>query len=180
MIEKYLDLQRRLYEIDPQSFEPKARKQNTSERGLSSTKASNNRNINRSINRLTAKLNKIQRDILFDESEAKRKWAVSQVALSREAAERRRLGIRDNRDLEKRITTTDAPIRAEVQKDDDGDADMLGGLFTAITDLTSDISTESGTIGSDGTAEAVVKVRDFGKWTGVSPRKVFEEACRTR
>lgn len=126
--------------------------------------------MNRTIDRLIVKLNKIKADILFDASEASRRWADCQVDLAREAADRRRLGIRDGID----------PNQAEALDNDEDNADMLEGLFDSLPASTNGLGVRAEGTGSEGLGKELVNIRDFGKWTGLSPRRILEEACKSR
>ena len=167
-----------MYKLDPKLVERKWRHQNGSKSGTYATTA-RDANINRTINRLTARLEKIQKDILFDENEAERRWAESQIALSKESAERRRLGIREETSIDQRTSPIDGPLRDDESKDQDND-DMLGNLFVDHSVSNGEASKGAHIIDADGTGGEVVAIRDFGKWTGMNPRRVFEEACKAR
>ena len=58
---------------------------------------------------------------------------------------------------------------------DDGDGDILSGMFDALPGVSQSSDVEDGDGNSNG-----VTVRDFGKLTGMNPKRVLEEACRAR
>lgn len=182
LIEKYLGLQRRLYEISPALFET----------GHKSQKAGKNpKNTRRNpgakedpvITRLAAKLNRIQADILFDEDEATRQWAEIHIDLVREAADRNRLGLRHSDGVDQPKSPTRSALNAGDRKapeSGEGVDEMLGGLFASPPESSTDPSAGvSGAVTLESVGDTVKK-RDFGKWTGLSPRRVFEEACKSR
>lgn len=70
-------------------------------------------------------------------------------------------------------------ITAEILAQDD-ESDGLADLFANLP--TEEVDKETGRTstvvhGPDGVK---ITIRDFGKWTGVSPMRALEEACRSR
>lgn len=179
LIEKYLSLQRRLFEIDPESFEPIRPKQKS---GKERTNFIKNK-PNTAIMRLTRKLNKIKSDVLFDEDVAKHRWAEIHADLAREASDRRRLDIRNADGSEQPKTpqtlTADASKTASPGNEEDSNC-MLGELFSGLPDSTTDPATGASGLSSTEPGGSTVKIKDYGRWTGMSPRRIFEEACKSR
>lgn len=144
--------------------------------------------------RLEAKLRRIEGDVLFDKFAAEQQWKAKRVTLEKElAAVKRELvdlvaesadsGAANqqnavNEDVNEEAERIAAEILADF--DDDDDADGIGGLFDSLPQNEVDETT--------GKAQTVITsadgiktvIRDFGKWTGVSPRRTLEEACRSR
>ncbi|PNY29573.1 ATP-dependent RNA helicase DHX29, partial [Tolypocladium capitatum] len=146
------------------------------------------------IAKLEAKLNKIETDILFDKIMAEQKWKVERVVLERRlAATKRESQPATSREAKKSEQPADSEssdggdVAAEAERmaaeilaeDSDSDGD-LAGLFASLPQHEVDPTTgktQTVVSSSDGTRFVL---RDFGKWTGVSPRRVLEEACRSR
>ena len=144
--------------------------------------------------KLQQRLKKIESDALFDQYSADVKWLEQRNQLLQERNERRKLRLDEERkvsapptsspDEPTEASTTDkvmAEAEADAQKlldeiDDDDDAGW-GAMFGEPTESTSEDNKLP-----DGTdaPKTSVTIRNFGKITGISPRRVFEEACRSR
>lgn len=175
LLPKFLELQTKLYDLRPELFDqPKKGKKSGSQQA-------NVTIDDPQVARLQRKLASIENDVLFDRDEAEYRWREKLDDLRREAAFSRRV----SRDEE-----NGAPVESEVKKpdeasteaessaglmDDNGDtADLLGDMFQ-----TEEPILETGII-TEELKKASVTMRDFGKWTGLSPRRVLEETCRSR
>ncbi|KAI9762546.1 MAG: hypothetical protein M4579_000349 [Chaenotheca gracillima] len=151
---------------------------------------------------LQRRLQKIESDILFDQDEADRAWPQRKIDLDIEQAHLKKarsvekdstvpgdpqgLADRERQDNED-IAAPEIFMKAEAQAKEDletpelseGD-EMLGGLFPDNPD-SSPVSTNQPVDASTPNSQGVeMTIRDFGKWTGISPRRVLEEACRSR
>jgi ATP-dependent RNA helicase DHX29 len=83
----------------------------------------------------------------------------------------------DDGDVNNEAERIAAEILAEVNDDDEDD---IGGLFASLPQNEVDASTgESRTVVNSSDGSQIV-IRDFGKTTGISPRRALEEACRSR
>ena len=174
LVEKYLGLQKRLFEIDPEYCNHKTKGSKESKKTIHVPAPNHDRRMTQTIARLTAKLDKIKADILFDEGEAERRWEESRIDLAKEVAERRRLGTRDVAVSSRQTPSAGRLNPVDALKDDEVAPEMLAGLFTDQSVSTNDPDA----VGSGG--GEVVHVRDFGKWSGLSPRRILEEACKSR
>jgi ATP-dependent RNA helicase DHX29 len=145
--------------------------------------------------RLEAKLTKIKGDVLFDAYAAEQQWLAIRIPLEKELAEARKA-------FDMQLTKETAPsassptldevrgdggtndeaerIAAEILAEGEGSDDGIEGLFDSLPQAEVDpVTGQSQTVISS--ADGVkVFIRDFGKWTGVSPRRILEEACRSR
>ncbi|KAK4098376.1 P-loop containing nucleoside triphosphate hydrolase protein [Parathielavia hyrcaniae] len=135
---------------------------------------------------LLAKLDRVEKDVLFDKHVAEQQWRAKRIVLEKEYAaakeeERKRAA------AETPLAPTDSDdinaeaerIAAEVLEDDDDDQ-ALADLFSSLPVSEVDpVTGKTNTVvnGADGSR---VVVRDFGKWTGVTPMRALEEACRSR
>jgi len=142
---------------------------------------------------LLAKLDRIEKDILFDKHVAENQWRAMRIVLEKDHAAVKKQKAQEEKSEEETaagkvndVNGADvinaeaeriaAEILAENSDDDQGLADMFASLPVNEVDP---ITGRSSTVmhGSDGTK---VTIRDFGKWTGVSPMRALEEACRSR
>lgn len=200
LVSNHLRLRARLYELQPREVRMTAssKTSKTSKQKPSKNTARTHPPVSAKALKLQKALQKIESDILFDQVEADRQWTEKRNLIEQEESARRRMGLVSSKNsgtTSENDTITALPSKpdgkapteaqnldptsGESSEGEDGD-DMLGELFAALpqseTDSTTGVSgmvTES----ADGTRTAV---RDFGKWTGLSPRRVLEEACRSR
>ena len=181
LVTKYLGLQSRLHEISPELTEVDVRRQRRAKSKQLVVKGNLDPSTTRTIERLTAKINQIRSDLLFDADEADSRWAEVRIDLAQEAAERKRLGIRNDGEQQKFVPSILSSSKLEESSNDDDDTDgMLGGFFASLPDTATDPSTGlsiMSTLSQEGTE---IEIRNFGKWTGMSPRRVLEEACKAR
>ena len=180
MVEKYLELQTRLYELNPSPPKRNQRGKVNTSITLEDRQKASVPGRDRKILRLTSRLNQITSDVLFDEAEAKQRWQNVQIDLFNEAAERKRMGIVDGSKLSLRGSVRPLPSESNEMphnaESDDTD-DMMDGLFDGLPDID---ATDAGKLSAKESSGKTVEIRDFGKWTGLSPRRVFEEAIRSR
>ncbi|KAK2615568.1 hypothetical protein N8I77_002314 [Diaporthe amygdali] len=158
------------------------------------------------VAKLLAKIDRIEKDPLFDAGLARIQWESKRIELEREYAEAKRL--KDDAKTPPKAAEgeqceqdTTPPLGQDDDDDDDDDeitreakkmaADMLAqdeseedqalsDLFAALPTNEVDATTgKTSTVmtNSDGSK---VTIRDFGKWSGMNPMRVLEEACRSR
>ena len=180
LVAKYLELQSRLHEISPELTEIDARRR----RGKSKHSVSNDNSdpaSKRKTERLMAKINKIKSDLLFDEDKANMRWAEIHIDLAQETAERKRLGIGNNGEKQEARPTVRSNANLAESNDGDDDADgILGGFFNSIPETATDPATGLSIMSIASQEGNNVEIREFGRWTGLSPRRVLEEACKAR
>ncbi|KAK4168268.1 putative ATP-dependent RNA helicase [Cladorrhinum sp. PSN259] len=143
---------------------------------------------------LLAKLDKVQKDVLFDKYVAEEHWNTKKITLEKEyaaakAEEKKKQAAEESAatpaaeassekaDINEEAERIAAEVLAEQPSDDDG---ALADLFSSLpVNEVDPLTGKSQTVmnGIDGTK---VVIRDFGKWTGVSPLRILEEACRAR
>ena len=181
LVARYLELQARLYEISPELTENDARRQRRG-KGKHPVIDGNTDSCRKpSIERLRAKINKIKSDLLFDEDKANSRWEDIRIDLAQEAAERKRLGIRNDVEQQKVTPTLRSSTNLAGPNDEDDDSDgMVGGFFSSLPDTAKDPATGLSIMSITSQEGSNVEIRDFGKWTGMSPRRVLEEACKAR
>ncbi|KAK2012707.1 helicase associated domain-containing protein [Colletotrichum eremochloae] len=145
------------------------------------------------LDKLRAKINRIDKDVLFDKFAAEQQWRTQKVALEKEiAAARKQKSIEEaqkeaDRGIEEPVASCDGDVNDEAERiaaeilaqgEDDEDGG-LSDLFANLPVTEVDAAGKSSTVlnGADGVK---ITIRDFGKWTGVSPMRALEEACRAR
>ena len=181
LMRKYLQLQSRLHEINPELTEVDDRRQWGSKGKRPFVNGNTDSLSIRKIGRLSTRISKIKSDILFDEDTANHKWAEIRLNLVQEAAERKRLNIMNDGPQQKAIPTVRSNAKSAASKNDDHDMDdMLGGFFSGLPDTVTDSVTGLSVMSMTNEEGNNLEIRDFGKWTGMSPRRVLEEACKAR
>lgn len=139
--------------------------------------------------RLESKLTRIESDVLFDKFLADQQWRTEKIALEKEIGAAKKQAkleqaAASNGNKEKGAVDDDinneaeriaAEILAETNDDDD-----LAGLFASLPKNEVDPSTNKMQTVVTSKEGVRIVIRDFGKWTGINPRRVLEEACRSR
>ncbi|KAL9582317.1 MAG: hypothetical protein Q9212_003364 [Teloschistes hypoglaucus] len=179
MTEKYVTLQTRLYGMQPNLNIAESR---TTMNGQTALRSNVGEDVRSQVARIQRKLERLKGDILFDKSDAEHQWAERRNQLAKAAAERRRLRLDENTGLEastarRHENTVAAAIQDGQSSDgseDDDAAEALGDFFSGLPDGPSDSPSAMSVTNS------AAKLRDFGRWTGVSPRRTLEEACKAR
>ncbi|RAK95135.1 putative ATP dependent RNA helicase, partial [Aspergillus ibericus CBS 121593] len=174
LVPKYLELQARLYGLRPELFDqPKKGKKG----GRKPTGADVQ---DPQIARLQRKIASIENDVLFDRYEAEYKWSEKLDDLRKEAAFVRRSQpaekpVPDDAGNQEQLDEKTAePEDAMPLLDNEENTDLLGDMFQDEEPVL-----EIGVITAE-LNKASIKIRDFGKWTGLSPRRVLEETCKAR
>ncbi|KAF0316525.1 ATP dependent RNA [Colletotrichum asianum] len=185
LVPAYLETKAKLFEIE--------RNQQGRKRQKNSKRSGNEDDEKKA--KLRAKLDRIEKDVLFDKFPAEQQWKAQKIVLERELAEARKQSAQE-KDVKEPGTDTEQPavssdgdvndeatriageILAEGGSDDDGDS-ALADLFANLPVTEVDATGKSSTVvnGADGVK---ITIRDFGKWTGVTPMRALEEACRAR
>lgn len=147
------------------------------------------------IAKAEAKLKRIADDVLFDKFVGEQEWRKQRIAAEKEigtakkeqGAKKEEIPELASNDAPEEEPTSDGGINDEAQRiaaeilaEGSGDEDDLGGLFDSLPQHEVDEATgKAQTVVTSSDGQKVV-IRDFGKWTGVSPRRALEEACRSR
>lgn len=140
--------------------------------------------------KLIRKMRRIEDDVLFDRYIADQHWETRRIQLEKDAATDRRAleAIQDSSEDSQTLVDSDdevsreaAKIGAAMLEETGSDDDIaLSELFASLpVDEVDPVTGKSSTVinGKDGVK---VTIQDFGKWTGVSPTRVLEEACKAR
>ena len=188
LLATYMRTKVKLYEVDPSSVDSVGKGKKAGKGGKIANSALET--LSPGVRKLKQKLQKIEADVLFDKQEAEMQWETKKVELLREAGERKKLQLHEQATSEEHLTseridrkangTANPSDEAErlgtelLMETEDGDDDLLGGMFDALPGI-SELPPKA-----DGTPAQQVKVRDFGRLTGINPKRVLEEACKAR
>ena len=134
----------------------------------------------RRVNKLNQKLQQIRRDPLFDEREADAEWSVNFLELQAVQQHHLRAAAGRRHQKKKIITqeTSDVPVESNETSSHTGQADegitdgILGGIFGDSEDVQ--------TPPIQSVDESSVRLLDLGKWSGLPPKRLLEEVCKTR
>lgn len=185
VLSRYLELKMRLYKRRPDLTLPNLR---AAKALRAKAAAATDNGIDSATRRLLNRLKKIESDILFDQEEAEEKWVALRISLLKEDAARKKLGIGDESSSRPKIVNgarnpeagLSEPIDDIAAADNEDLSIDLGDLFTGLPECKVDDATGlSGMVSTEADGK-LVTVRNFGKWSGISPRRVFEEACKAR
>ncbi|KAI3554166.1 helicase associated domain-containing protein [Colletotrichum abscissum] len=183
LVPVYLETKIKLFELE--KSQQGKRKQNTNK-----FEASDGADLQAE---LRAKIVRIEKDVLFDKFAAEQEWKTKKVVLEKEFAAAKKQQAQEEKEKESPKAVAEASgssdgdindeaerIAAEIlaQNDDDDDGG-LGDLFANLPVTEVDATGKSSTV-LNGTDGVKITIRDFGKWTGVSPMRALEEACRAR
>lgn len=186
LLETYINAKSRLFQLNPDLVATVNSRSKSTKKSRGTPKTAP---LSGGALKLQKKMQQIESDALFDQREADEKWASKRVELAREAPGR------PKRLKETKIAESESPAEPEskaasaaddimqqaalagdvlAQNADDDDG-LLGGMFTAEPGNSLPLETN----GSTGDSVAAT-IRDFGKTTGMNPRRILEEACRAR
>ncbi|KAF1930304.1 ATP-dependent RNA helicase A [Didymella exigua CBS 183.55] len=183
LVPTYLKVKGRLYEIDPELVEVNPRKKGSKGKKAAATKTVQSLKVRK----LLSQLQQLESDALFDDREAEARWpskrneiALNQAAKRQAEAVQPRASKGPSQDEiadKPSFNERSSSMRVNGGDADDimAEADMLGDMFSAIPDepTADNTTTENAEAGN-------ITLRDFGKQGGVTPRRVLEEAVRSR
>ncbi|KAF2724325.1 P-loop containing nucleoside triphosphate hydrolase protein [Polychaeton citri CBS 116435] len=186
----YLRTRARLFEINPEA-EPTSRKKAPRKptKPEQTTKP-----VSKGEQKLQQKLQSIESDVLFDQRAADAHWASKKVDLAREQAERRKLHLHHNDNsavgvegIPDGAASPDGDVNDEaealgrqllMEAQEMEDDDVLGGMFDNLPGM--ETANSPATNGNGTGTSSSATIRDFGKITGLNPKRVLEEACKSR
>ncbi|KAF7505198.1 hypothetical protein GJ744_001188 [Endocarpon pusillum] len=128
--------------------------------------------------KLNRRIQRIERDVLFDRDEAMARWNEVKNDLEVEAARSNSLAIRQKR-LNKRSslgddfgTSSGVVGSVSATNNDADDEELFGSMFS---------TEENNSADSETVAAVPITIRDFGPLgAGAKPRKVLEDVCKAR
>lgn len=178
----YLKIKGKLYEIDPELVEVNSRKKGP--KGKKGTPAKTVQSPK--IRKLLSQLHQLESDTLFDDREAEIQWPIKRNEIAQSQAAKRQQEIspagpswkQQDDDVPAAPTPKlEPPSTTNGSAADDimAEADMLGDMFSAIPDEPSAAETPG-----ESTESGNITLRDFGKQSGLTPRRCLEEAVRSR
>ena len=175
LMEKYLSLQSQLFKFDSNVFGKKEPAKSNDVASWTTGQADSQ------VTMLLQRINRIESDILFDKAEAHFRWMDLRHQLTKEALERRKLNLEiDKPRLSPSHSSQPLPRSASTIEfsGEDEPLNSLEDLFrnSGSTQLNAEPSDNI----RPGSTNETIKQRDFGKWAGVNPRQILEEACRAR
>ena len=186
MIASFLDTLSRLYSVRPDIADLLASKRNSRQ----ITEDRRSAGLEPRMSKIIRKISRMYDDILFDSDQAQREWIDVRSNHARDAAERRKLQLdsdiirrKDGEGSNGVVHSDSKPKLMETYQDNsegEDEADLLGGLFTGLSELTTDNSNEATTIQTTNKDNDSIVIRDFGSSTGLKPRRVLEETCKAR
>ncbi|KUJ11967.1 P-loop containing nucleoside triphosphate hydrolase protein [Mollisia scopiformis] len=188
LLSVYLDCKSKLFEMERQRSKPGTNASNPRPKQTPS-KSGTGQDLTRA--KLDRKIKKIQDDVLFDQYIANQRWEAQRILLERDAAHRRaveatpdvsdELAALADSDVDDEVSKEAARMGAELLEGNDSDDESaLADLFASLPVNEVDPVTGKSITVVNGSNGVKVTIRDFGKWTGVSPTRVLEEACRAR
>jgi ATP-dependent RNA helicase DHX29 len=138
-----------------------------------------------------ARLYKIENDVLFDSSVAEQEWKPHRLRLEKELGQARKKsqeqeqeGLLSSTGAKKTQDSFDSGQLANDGLVDNDDVDdgfaNLNGLFDMLPVSDVDAATGKTITTLNVTGGQTVIIRTFGQWSGISPMRVLEEACRSR
>ncbi|KAA8633948.1 hypothetical protein SMACR_07645 [Sordaria macrospora] len=143
---------------------------------------------------LLAKIERVEKDILFDKYVAEQKWRDMKIDLEKDyAANKKKIVEEEEEKKEEAQAETPAPTEADdiaaeaermaaelLAENPDDDDEGLAGMFASLPVNEVDPTTGKTNTVMNNADGSKTQIRDFGKWTGVSPMRALEEACRSR
>ncbi|KAH6667024.1 pre-mRNA-splicing factor ATP-dependent RNA helicase PRP22 [Plectosphaerella plurivora] len=189
LVPQYLETKGKLYEAERESQqEKKLGKQRPQSEGSGDEVTA----------KLQAKLDRIESDVLFDSFVAEQQWRARRVTLEKELAAKRQQARQQTSETEKQevppapdaevVDESNGAVNDEAERiaaeilagGEDDDDETLADLFANLPTNEVDPATGKTTTVIHGSDGVKVVIRDFGKWTGMSPLRLLEETCRSR
>ena len=173
-LEKYLQFKTRLHKRRPDLTEVAADRK---KKAKGAPERSPGR-LDPSSSRLVRRIRALERDLLFDKEEAQQRWAELRLRLVAEEVEERKRAKVENGEPNGDLSTPVAEKRSVPDEDDSSIG--LGEFFASLPEPSDGISRAVGTTSTLDADGVKLLVRDFGTTTGMSPRRILEEACKAR
>jgi ATP-dependent RNA helicase DHX29 len=190
----YLKTKEKLFHLQPSKVSPQIDNKRSRDRGATgkTTMQKPQVLVDPEVTKLQRKLQKIENDVLFDQYIADQQWEKQRIVLEREAAAERtaKSGGPPERiphpaevleEPDDEISREAARIAAEVLEEDQSDDDAaIAELFASLPVTEVDPVTGKSSVVVNSSDGKKITIRDFGKSTGITPRRVLEEACKAR
>ncbi|KAM6481204.1 P-loop containing nucleoside triphosphate hydrolase protein [Trichoderma sp. SZMC 28011] len=140
---------------------------------------------------LESKLKTIESDVLFDKFLAEQQWKKEKVVLEKQLAMARKSAATDlnspsqSEDPAPTLEADDdiTAIAEKMAQDllaESNEEDDIAGLFESLPQ--SEVDPTTGKLQTVVNSSDGVKlvIREFSKWTGINPKRILEDACRSR
>lgn len=179
VVPTYLKIKGKLFEIDPQLSDSLSRKLNKKSRQTPKEQTP-------TVRKLLSQLQQIESDALFDAREADDLWPSVRNKIAQERAVRRQQdAARPSSAQDSQIEQLVLPPKPDPNEPksspntvdnsvSDEEGDLLGEMFSVAPDQKEAKEMVKGANNGD------ILLRDFGKGSGMAPRRVLEEAVRSR
>lgn len=156
-----------MYKLQPSLFNAPKGRSKKSKRGKEAAPVTDPK-----VARLQHKLKKIADDVLFEADQAEEEWQVKleELRVETEVSERQKLEAPET-DQDEDAQTETTP---QAEDENDGALGLLGDMFAPEESS----ANETPLLGIP--INTITKQRDFGKSSGMNPRRILEEACRAR
>ncbi|KAF2001391.1 hypothetical protein P154DRAFT_553670 [Amniculicola lignicola CBS 123094] len=184
LIPTYLKIKGRLFELDPETADSSSRRQGKGSKGRGMGAPTTTNPV--AIRKLMLQLQQLESDALFDRYEADVQWPEKRNQIAQAmAVERQTQGPSVQPKAQQTVsesppisTRTASPAPSSVPSSslfEQEEPDMLGAMFSAIPDEV--LPAQATSLQLDAPD---VLLRDFGKQSGLAPRRLLEEAVRAR
>lgn len=128
------------------------------------------------VARLQQKLKKIANDVLFDADQAEEEWQsrLEELRMETEVSRQQKFDVPKSEEKERQPESEFQSQEEEQEAGGEDDLGLLGDMFAAEEPS----ANETPLLGIPLNTSS--KQRDFGKTSGMNPRRILEEACRAR
>ena len=134
-----------------------------------------------STSMLLRRLRTLESDILFDRDRADAQWRERRVELVKADAMRKHLSSNGSEQHPPGINEVNTDLGLDAtEATEDADSMNLGDFFASLPAEQTDADTGIKSMAVTSEEGIAITVRDFGKWSGINPRRVLEESCRAR
>jgi ATP-dependent RNA helicase DHX29 len=173
LVSRYVDIKLQLLKLEPEfQYETSPTRESEHEKGLKPSQ----------VSRLRRKLETIERDILFDHDKANAQLneTLNQFRANiwtRRKERRAAKQLTENNPLAEspQATSKSSEAASDPAEAEDAVDGLLGDMFTSAENFLP--KREPNAQNED---DGSVLLVDFGKWAGISPRRVLEDMCKTR
>jgi ATP-dependent RNA helicase DHX29 len=169
----YVDTKLKLFKLQPSLVDALSKKSKGASRSNSVPRSTG-------IRKLQDRIRRIESDMLFNSDAAHERWMAEKISYLRSrpssgiASPSLNVNGGRSEDVSRAQTDTES-VGGKDEPEESASGELLGGMFAEPTPSGS--APEPGS--SDSATENAI-LRDFGKVTGYSPRRLLEDACRAR
>jgi ATP-dependent RNA helicase DHX29 len=166
LIPAYLKLKEKIYDVEPDLSDNRQKNQKGRNSKAPPVQSP-------ALKKLLSQLQQLESDALFDKDEAEAQWRVKRNILAQTKSQQRKANAESNKHDHPEIPAISVVDPDDEKSSTDEEADMLGGMFSS--------APEQSIIGTHNQSlPATITLRDFGRQTGLSPKRLLEEAVHAR